>query len=143
MKIKKYPAAVFAAALLGGPCFAVLGGTAPTFAHCEGSATVASSSSAGREYNDNAVTCNGDKQYTGRFEDFSTSVSIRMRWDLDQNGTYDAYSPNSSSNVADTISGLLWNYNNDSDSASWFQICHTNGSGGVIACASRGTNSGY
>lgn len=142
MKIQKLRAAALAVALIGGPGFAVLGQSAPTFAHCVGSSTQATSTGSGREYNINANTCNGDTVYTGRFEDLSTSVSIRMRWDANQNGTYEGASGNSSSNVADTISGLLWTYD-ESDSASWFQICHTNGSGGIIACGSQGTNSGY
>jgi len=142
MKLKKLRTAALVAALIGGPAVSVIGQSAPTFAHCVGSSTQATSTGSGREYNINANTCNGDLAYTGRFEDLSTSVSIKMRWDADQNGTYEGASGNSSSNVADTISNLLWTYS-DSNSASWFQICHTNGSGGIIVCGSRGTNSGY
>ena len=138
-------AAAIVMALLGSSLVAggsVLYEAAPVYARCVGSGTQTTSSGFGQEYNVNTSTCNGDKFYFGNFDDLSTSVSIRMRWDLDQNGTYDGYSGNSSTNVADTPSGLSWSYN-DADSASWYQICNTNGSGGIISCASRGTNSGY
>jgi hypothetical protein len=142
MMINKLRTTVFAAALTAASGLAVVGPGSVVSAHCVGSSTVASSTGSGREYNLNANTCDGDLQYTGRFEDLSTTVSIRMRWDANQDGGYEGISGNSSSNVANTISGLLWTYT-DSNSASWFQICHTNGSGGIIACGSRGTNSGY
>lgn len=142
MRFKGIRAGVTALAALGASTVITVSMTAPALAHCVGSATSSSTTGSGSEYNINANTCNGDTIYTGRFDDISTSVSIRMRWDADQNGTYEGISGNSSSNVADTVSGLLWSYD-EADSASWFQICHTNGSGGIIACASRGTNSGY
>ena len=129
-------------AAAGATTISMVSTATPALAHCVGSSTASSSTGSGTEYNLNANTCNGDTIYTGRFDDVSTSVSIRMRWDADQNGTYEGISGNSSSNVTDTVSGLLWSYD-EADSASWFQICHTNGSGGIIACASRGTNSGY
>lgn len=122
-----------------------VGGLVPTpvaMAHCIGSSTLATTTGQGREYHLNSGTCDGDLTYTARFEDLSTSVSIRMQWDADQNGTYEGASANSSSSISTVISGLLWTYG-DTNSASYFRICHTNGGGGVIACATRGTNSGY
>jgi hypothetical protein len=142
MRGKQIRGAVLALASIGATTISAVSTVTPALAHCVGSSTVSTSSGSGTEYNLNADTCNGDTIYTGRFSDISTSVSIRMRWDADQNGTYEGISGNSSSNVSDTVSGLLWTYD-DANSASWFQICHTNGSGGIIACASRGTNSGY
>lgn len=142
MSINKLRSSVFVAVLTAASGLAVVGPGSAVSAHCVGSSTLATTSGSGREYNINANTCNVDLQYTGRFEDLSTTVSIRMRWDANQNGAYEGISGNSSSNVADTISGLLWTYT-DTNSTSWFQICHTNGTGGIIACASRGTNSGY
>lgn len=142
MRGKQIRRAVLALVSIGTTTVSAVSTAMPALAHCVGSSTVSTTSGSGTEYNLNADTCNGDTIYTGRFSDVSTSVSIRMRWDVDQNGAYDGISGNSSSNVSDTDSGLLWTYD-DANSASWFQICHTNGCGGIIACASRGTNSGY
>lgn len=121
MRYERIRAGVLALAAVGTTTISMVSTATPALAHCVGSSIVSSSSGSGTEYNLNANTWNGDTIYTGRFSDVSTSVS---------------------SNVADTVSGLLWTYD-EADSASWFQICHTNGSGVIIACASRGTNSGY
>jgi hypothetical protein len=130
---------------IGVLCFVsgqVLWGNSAASAHCAGSSTVATGLAGyGREFNLNANTCDNKRDYTGRFDDLSTTFGIRMQWDVEQNGGYEGGSIVTSASATPT--SLLWTYTDAADTASWFRISYYNSNSVYVGNLGRGTNSGY
>lgn len=117
-----------------------LAGSTPASAHClnnSGSYT-ATNDGFGRQYNLNGNTCNGDFQYTGRFEDLAVDgYRIRMRWKLTSAGAFSYSGISNGTGISYT-----WTYT-DSDSTAYFNICETDSNGNLVGCSSQGTDVGH